>query len=159
MLDDVEPVLAKTFKDDPITEASLRMNLGASYTTLHKPERAKDELDRALAAFRTAADAKGQVVVLWLLAQTVITQGRLRETIDYSRQALDLVNAPQTKAKPIWVFRAKRDMAGALFWAADHRSRHELEKQRHLLQEAIAIGLANPSTISQRDLSFPHALC
>ncbi len=43
-------------------------------------------------------------------------------------------------------------MAGALFWAADHRSRHELEKQRHLLQEAIAIGLANPSTISQRDL-------
>jgi serine/threonine protein kinase len=143
VLSDAEPLVEQSFKDDPETEASLRMNLGASFTMLGKPERATYQMQKALALLRAAGNVRGEVVVLWLLGQT--SQAHLQRTVRYYQEAVDLVVQPATNAKPIWIFRAKRELGYALLLTSNHRSKQDLERERGLLEDAVRIGAANSS--------------
>jgi serine/threonine protein kinase len=143
VLSDAEPLVEQSFKDDPETEASLRMNLGASFTMLGKPERATYQMQKALALLRAAGNVRGEVVVLWLLGQT--SQAHLQQTVRYYQEAVDLVSQPATNAKPIWIFRAKRELGYALLLTSNHRSKQDLERERGLLEDAVRIGAANSS--------------
>lgn len=69
MLDQAEPRLQQIWKDDPLTEAALRLNLGASYTTLEQSDRARFQLERALAVFQAHGDYKEAAITLYILGQ------------------------------------------------------------------------------------------
>jgi tetratricopeptide (TPR) repeat protein len=151
VLNDAEPLVEQSFKDDPETEASLRMNLGASFTMLGKPEQATYQMQKALALLRAAGNVRGEVVALWLLGQTSLGEQHLQQTVKYYQKAVDLVIQPATSAKPIWIFRAKRDLGYVLLLTSNHRSKQDLERERGLLEDAVRIGAAN-SSIPKSDL-------
>ncbi len=87
--------------------------------------------------------------MLWLLGQT--SQAHLQQTVRYYQEAVDLAIQPATNAKPIWIFRAKRELGHALLLTSNHRSKQDLERERGLLEDAVRIGDAN-SSIPKGDL-------
>jgi tetratricopeptide (TPR) repeat protein len=136
MLDAFEPEVGKSFKDDPLTEASLRMNLGASYTSLQLPERATGELEKAMALYHSRGDLKGEVVVLWILGQNAEIYSRPGSAAHFYEQAMERLRGLGMKAAPVWAFRVRRDFAGTLIESAVRR----LPEARVLLDEAIDLG-------------------
>ena len=150
LLDAFEPELQKNFKDDPETEALLRTNLGASYTTLEMPDRAAAQLEKAISLYHAAGSLKGEVVVLWILGQNAGALGDQDKAVQYYEQALDGVKRLGKNATPIWGFRIRRDLGYMLsITFGDRRS-----EGRALVEQAIELGTQNPSAIQ----AFPELM-
>ena len=56
MLEAAEARLEKSWTGDPRTEAALRRSLGTSYGALRRVDRAKPQLEEALAMFQSVDD-------------------------------------------------------------------------------------------------------
>jgi tetratricopeptide (TPR) repeat protein len=87
MLEEAEPKLERA--DDPQTETELRLNLGASYVTLSKPDRAIAQLQRALTLFRTERDYKGAAITQYIEGQNFAELARIARSIELYPQGLD----------------------------------------------------------------------
>jgi tetratricopeptide (TPR) repeat protein len=89
MLEEAEPKLERAWADDPQTETELRLNLGASYVTLSKPDRAIAQLQRALTLFRTERDYKGAAITQYIEGQNFAELARIARSIELYPQGLD----------------------------------------------------------------------
>ncbi|HEV3201789.1 MAG TPA: protein kinase [Bryobacteraceae bacterium] len=140
MLDATEPELEKSWHDDPLTEATLRMNLGASYTTLHQPDRARSQTEKALALFRAHADHRGTAIALWILGQIAGTGDLRNREVSFYEQARESLRRLGRK-DVLWDFRVKRDLGNWLAWASHRR----LDEARILLSEALTEAAGDPN--------------
>jgi tetratricopeptide (TPR) repeat protein len=144
MLNAAEPGIEKSWKGDPLAEAALRSSLGASYVTLSQPDRARPQLERALALYQSLgrySDGADTLLVLGINAQG--PEGRMVAAADYYQRALEALKRAGKDASPALSFRVKVYLAGVLI------SAHRLPDARALLDEAI--GLAD------RDSTIPRA--
>jgi serine/threonine protein kinase/tetratricopeptide (TPR) repeat protein len=140
MLDAAEPGIEKSWKGDPLAEATLRASLGGSYLTLMQPDRAKLQLERALTLYQSLsryADAADTLLALGINAQG--PEGRIAAAIDYYQRALAALKLAGMDASPALLFRLKVYLAGVLY------SAYRLPEARILLDEAIALAQREPS--------------
>ncbi|HLJ48227.1 MAG TPA: serine/threonine-protein kinase [Bryobacteraceae bacterium] len=152
MLEASEPELEKSWKDDPATEAALRMNLGASYTTMHRPDHAKTQLEKALGTFRALGDHRQAAIALWIMAANEHVSGHLYNATLLFEQALASLQRLGHKAPALWEFRMRRDLGHSLILASPHR----LAEARRLLEEAVAIGQRDPA-VPKDELTIARA--
>ncbi|HEV2446492.1 MAG TPA: serine/threonine-protein kinase, partial [Candidatus Sulfopaludibacter sp.] len=140
MLNATEPGIEKSWKGDPLAEATLRSSLGASYVTLSQPDRAQLQLQKALTIFQSLGrnvDAADTLLVLGINAQGA--EGHLLSAIDYYQRALAALNRAGPDAPPALVQRVKVYLAGVLI------SRHDrMAEARPLLNQAIALAQHEP---------------
>jgi len=142
MLDAAEPELEKSWQDDPLTEATLRMNLGASYTSLQQPGRAAFQSEKALALFQARGDHRGAAIALWILGQNAESSGRLNRAVHYYEQSMEsLDHLRKRDGPPLWEFRVKRDLGRTLSWVSSRR----LDEANALLTRAIARAAGDPT--------------
>jgi serine/threonine protein kinase/tetratricopeptide (TPR) repeat protein len=140
MLNAAEPGIEKSWKDDPLAEATLRASLGATYVTLEQRDRAKLQLQRALTLFESLGrhvDVADTLLVLGINAQTV---GESAAAVDYYSRALEALRLAGKEAAPALVFRVKVYLAGVLVV-----NFHRVQEARALLDQALALATANPS--------------
>jgi tetratricopeptide (TPR) repeat protein len=141
MLNASEPTIEKSWKGDPLAEASLRESLGASYTTLEQPDRAKRQLNRALTLFRSLgrdSDAADTLLVLGILEQGA--DGRIFTAAQDYQQALDALRSAGKQSPAGLTFRLKVYLAGVLI------SGYRLEEAQAALNDAFRLA-ARDSTI------------
>ncbi|HYL79141.1 MAG TPA: protein kinase [Bryobacteraceae bacterium] len=139
MLNAAEPSIEKSWKDDPLSEATLRASLGATYVTLEQRDRAKLQLERALALFQSLGrhvDAADTLLVLGINAQTISESAA---AADSYRRALDALKLAGQEAPPRLVFRVKAYLAGVLMM-----NYHRTAEARALADEALALSARNP---------------
>jgi tetratricopeptide (TPR) repeat protein len=135
MLDAAESELARNWHDDPLTEARLRMNLGASYCSLQQPDRARSQTQRALLLYRQQGDYRGAAIALWILGQNAESIDSLSQAASFYGEAKEsLLRLGKRNIPQLWDLRVERDLARAL---ARLSSRH-WEKARTLLETALA---------------------
>jgi eukaryotic-like serine/threonine-protein kinase len=140
MLNAAEPGIEKSWKGDPLAEATLRANLGASYETLVQPERAQAQLVRALALYQSLgryADAADTLLVLGINAQG--PEGNIASAVDYYERALRALQLAGKDASPALLFQIKVYLAGVLY------SARRLAEARALLDDAVAAAEHDPS--------------
>ena len=114
MLEEAEPKLQRAWADDPQTEAELRLNLGASYVTLEKPDRARAQLQRALTLFEREGDYRGAAITLYIEGQNRDELGQIARSIALYRQGLDDLSKLGKDAPKLWQFRLNLMIAGSL---------------------------------------------
>jgi CHAT domain-containing protein/tetratricopeptide (TPR) repeat protein len=68
--------------------------IGVNYRALGDPERARDFLERSLSVRTVALDGRGRMDSLRALASVDGEQGRLKEAVDFDREALTLAADP-----------------------------------------------------------------
>jgi len=136
MLEEAEPKLERAWADDPHTEAELRLNLGASYVTLSKPDRAIAQLQRALTLFRTERDYKGAAIALYIEGQNFGELGQIARPIALYRQGLDDLSRLGKDAPNLWQFRLNL-MIGGSFLLLDR-----FDEARPWLAAALETGAA-----------------
>lgn len=139
MLNAAEPSIEASWKNDPLAEATLRASLGASYVTLDRPDRARTQLERALALFQKLGrhvDAADTLLVLGINAQRV--EGNAAASY-YQRSLEELQRAGQD-APPALLFRVKVYLAGVLS-AGLYRS----AEASALLDQAVALAAREPA--------------
>ena len=141
MLTAAEPQLEQGWKDDPLTEAALRLNLGASYTTLQQPERAQRQIRLALGISLSRGDYRSAAVAQWILALNERVAGHLGISTNLFEQSLASLKRLGKRAPPLWNFRVKRDFGTVLVEVSNRR----LHEAHTLLEEAIAEGLRDAS--------------
>jgi serine/threonine protein kinase len=135
MLDLTEPELARNWHDDPLVEARLRMNLGASYSSLQEPDRAAFETEKALSIYRQRGDYKGAAIALWILGQNAESTDNLRQAANFYRQSQkSLQRADKRNLPRLWTLRVARDLGSVLAKLSPRR----LEEARILLEAALA---------------------
>jgi tetratricopeptide (TPR) repeat protein len=145
MLDAAERELASNCCADPLTEARLRMNLGASYVSLQRPERAALQTERALALYRQHGDYRGAASALWVLGQNAQSTDSLRQAAGFYRQAEDILQQARKRNIPrVWDLRVERDL-GILLARLSPRY---LEEARTLLETGLADAAGDSSVPS-----------
>jgi serine/threonine protein kinase/tetratricopeptide (TPR) repeat protein len=145
MLNAAEPSIEKSWKGDPLAEATLRASLGASYVTLSQPDRARFQLEKALALFESLnrnVDAADTLLVLGINAQSAA--GRVDLAARYYERALDALKRAGKDAPAPLVFRTKVYLAGVLYSGF-----YRLKESRDLLDQALEL--------AARDSSVPAA--
>lgn len=152
MLEEAEPRIAQDWKDDPLTEAGLRLNLGASYVTLGKADRANFELGRALDLYQAHGDYRGAAITRYIMGQEAEMEGHLRNTAALYRQGLDSLQHLGKAAPVLWDFRLKH-LLGVSLEALSSRRWPEAEA---LMRSALAEGRAEPA-ISKFDMASTEA--
>jgi serine/threonine protein kinase len=140
MLEGAERRLAGAWKDDPLTEATLRSSLGASYSMMQSPERARVQLETARAIFQKLGDRGEEAKALYLMAGNEGEAGLIIDSISHYREALALLNRLGKEADPLLVFRCKWAFGDVL--SADMNQTAEAER---LFAEAIALAEPLPS--------------
>jgi serine/threonine protein kinase/Tfp pilus assembly protein PilF len=143
MLEAAEARLEKNWSGAPSTEAALRYSLGSSYSSLKRFDRAKPQLEKALAMFQALRNEQGVAMTLYRLAELAAREGRANEAARGYEQALEHWIHLGKDAAPIRVFAAKVDLAATLSMMLNRR----LPEARALLDEAIELG--------NRDSSIP----
>ena len=139
MLNAAEASIAASWKNDPLAEATLRESLGASYVTLVQPDRARFQLERALALFQSLGrhvDAADTLLVLGINAQKASAQ----PAADYYQRALDELQRAGKDAPPALLFRVKVYLAGVLIDGF-----YRLPEGSALLDQAVALAAHNPA--------------
>jgi eukaryotic-like serine/threonine-protein kinase len=140
MLNAAEPSIEKSWKGDPLAEATLRSSLGASYVTLSQPDRARLQLEQALGLFQSLGrnvDAADTLLVLGINAQG--PEGRIASAVDYYQRALVELQRTGKDAPTALEFRIKVYLAGVLI------SLHgRMSEARLLLDQAVALADRNP---------------
>jgi len=140
MLNAAEPGIEKSWKGDPLAEATLRASLGGSYVTLAQSDRARPQLERAVTLFQSLgrySDAADSLLALGINAQGV--DGRISTAADYYQRALEALKRAGKDAPPALVFRVKVYLAGVLY------SAHRLAEARALLDEAVTLASRDPA--------------
>ena len=140
MLDAAAPRLEKSWKDDPLIEASLRTSLGASYVAVRKLDQAKVQLEKAHATFQKLGNKAEQARTLMWLGLNAVAAGHSAEAGNYHRAALELLNGLGKDAPPILVFRTKQSLA-----ETDAVLQENPDEARKLLGEAIDLATREPS--------------
>ena len=139
MLNAAEPSIEASWKNDPLAEATLRASLGASYVTLDRPDRARTQLERALALFQKLGrhvDSADTLLVLGINAQ----RAEATAAANYYQRSLEELKRAGQDAPPALVFRVKVYLAG-VFSAGLYR----LPEAAALLDEAVALAAREPS--------------
>jgi tetratricopeptide (TPR) repeat protein len=139
MLNAAEPGIEASWKNDPLAEATLRASLGASYVTLDKPDRARTQLETALALFQKLGrhvDAADTLFVLGINAQRV--EGNL--ALDYYQRSLQELQLAGKDAPPLLTFRVKVYLAGVLSAAFSR-----FPEAAVLLDQALALASREPA--------------
>ncbi|HLK19700.1 MAG TPA: protein kinase [Bryobacteraceae bacterium] len=139
MLNAAEPGIEASWKNDPLAEATLRESLGASYVTLERLDRAKTQLDRALALFEKLGrhvDAADTLLVLGIAAQRAESD----TAAGYYQRALDELQRAGKDAPPALLFRVKVYLAGVL-----SAGLHRLTEAAALLDQALALAAREPA--------------
>jgi eukaryotic-like serine/threonine-protein kinase len=139
MLNAAEPGIEASWKNDPLAEATLRASLGASYVTLDRPDRARTQLERALALFQKLGrhvDAADTLLVLGINAQRV--EGNA--AMDYYQRSLEQLRLAGKDAPPALVFRVKVYLAGVL-----SAGFYRFPEAAALLEQAISLAAREPS--------------
>jgi serine/threonine protein kinase len=140
MLDAAAARLDGQWKDDPLTEASIRASLGRSYNGLFRFDQAKAQINRGLELYRGLGDKAGEAKLLDTLALTASNAGLYEDSLPLFRRALGLLNSLGKDADPTWVFDCKHSYAIAL--SSLNRDR---ETESRLLEEAIALAEREPA--------------
>jgi tetratricopeptide (TPR) repeat protein len=152
MLQEAEPRLEQVWKDDPLTEAGLRLNLGASYVTFQQQEQARSQLERALSVYRALGDYQGAAITLYIMAQNEGLAGRLNSTALLYEQGLNSLRHIGKHAPLLWDFRLKHLLGHFLAEASNRR----LPEARMLVEAAIAQGL-HDATVARWELGTAEA--
>jgi len=140
MLNASEAGIEKSWKGDPLAEATLRASLGSSYVTLVQPDRAGRQLERALTLFQSLGrdvDAADTLLVLGINAQG--PEGRIAAAADYYQRSLEALKRAGKDAPPALVFRVRVYLAGVLYTG------RRLSEARTLLDEALALAARDPT--------------
>jgi tetratricopeptide (TPR) repeat protein len=143
MLNAAESEIEKSWKGDPLAEATLRQSLGTSYATLVQPDRAQPQLERALTLYQSLGrytDAADTLLILGVNAQG--PEGRIAAAADYYERAIAALKLAGKDASPALLFHVKVYLAGVLY------SGYRLAEERALLDEAVAL--------VERDTSIPR---
>jgi serine/threonine-protein kinase len=141
MLESAEARLEKSWTGDPKTEAMLRYSLGSSYSAVRRFDRARPELEKALAMFRALRFEKETAWALYRLAELAGVEGRADEEVRGYEQTLEQLRRQGKNAQPTVVFGAKAGLATTLSLMLNRR----LPEARQLFDEAIALGNRDPS--------------
>jgi serine/threonine protein kinase len=141
MLDAAAPRLEKSWKGDPLTEATLRTSLGKSYLAVQRHDQAKMLLLAARATFQKLGNQSEEAGVLLLLGQNAAETGIPAEAVDDYRDALERLNRLGKSAPPLLVFRTKNALADLLY----SNMNRDAEEARKLLSEAIDLAAREPS--------------
>ncbi len=139
MLNAAEPSIEASWKNDPLAEATLRASLGASYVTLDMPDRARTQLETALALFQKLgrhADAADTLFVLGINAQRV--EGN--SAVDFYQRSLEELQLAGKDAPPILVFRVKVYLAGVL-----SAGFYRFPEAAALLDQAVTLAAREPT--------------
>jgi tetratricopeptide (TPR) repeat protein/predicted Ser/Thr protein kinase len=144
MLEGAEARLEKGWSGDPRTEATLRRSLGSSYTAVMRFDRARPQLEKALATFQALGDEKEVAWTEGRLAELAGVEGRAEDKVQLLEQVLQRVKSLGKNAPPELVFYAKDGLANVLSMILNRR----LPEARVLFDEAIALG--------NRDRSIPR---
>jgi tetratricopeptide (TPR) repeat protein len=144
MLEAAEPKLEKSWKDDPLTKATLQLSLGNSYLAIDRRDRAQSHLDNALATFHALGDQKGSAATLRALALLAVNDGRPEAGVQLYEQALQKLKYLGKDAPPLLVYHASMELANVLTLYLNQRR----PECRTLFDEAIAL--------ATRDTSIPR---
>ncbi|HEX5229399.1 MAG TPA: serine/threonine-protein kinase [Bryobacteraceae bacterium] len=140
MLDAAEPNIEKSWKGDPLAEATLRVNLGSTYSTLGQAARGKDQLEKALTLFRSLgrhADIADTWFNLAIVAQG--PEGAVVTAAEDYRHALEESRLAGADVSPASMFRLKVYLAGVLI------SAYQLMDAQALLTDALGQAERDPS--------------
>lgn len=129
---------------DARTEATLRRSLGSSYIALMRFDRARPQLEKALATFQGLHDEKEAAWTLFGLAELHDLEGHAAESASVFEQVLEHARRLGKDAPPLLVFSAKDGLATVLSLMLNRR----LPEARTLFDEAIGLG--------DRDSSIPR---
>ncbi len=144
MLEGAEALLQKGWTGDPKTEADLRYSLGATYGTLLRYDRARPQLNKALAMYRALGYELEETRTLLRLAEMDDFEGHPDDEVREFDEVLKHLKHMGKNAPPITVFNAKFEFASALSTNLNRR----LPEARTFFEEAIALG--------NRDSSIPR---
>ena len=116
MLESAEPMLEKSWLDDPLTGAKLHQSLGLSYMAIQRIDRAKPHLQKALAAFQASGDDLEIASTLRLIGEAAADEGRHEVAVSFLEQSLDRLRSSGKAAPPRLVVEVKIQLAG--LWSA-----------------------------------------
>lgn len=140
MLDSAAALLeAKSPGQDPVSEAELRTSLASSYRAVEEPEKARHQLQLALATYRNRGDKVGEARALLILGDTYGDSSK-PEAVKFYRQSLALQKTIGKDVPTILQFDTRLSL-GEL--ASMFQS--DTAEAKQLLQEAIAIARKEPS--------------
>jgi serine/threonine protein kinase len=141
MLDAAQPRLEKSWKDDPLVEATLRASLASSYIAVQSFDQAKAQLEKALATFRSLGNGVEEGKTLGLLGNLYDATGQIETSVRYYSSALERFQRLGKDAPNLPVFRCERNLAYDL----NAFLNRDLEYSRKLIAEALAIAARDPS--------------
>jgi tetratricopeptide (TPR) repeat protein len=141
MLDAAQPQLEKSWKDDPLVEATLRDSLASSYIAVQEFDKAKVQLDKALATFRSLGNRLEEAKTLLLLGYFYDATGQIEESVRHYHSALEKFDRFGKAAPNLQVFRLKRSLAYDLYAFLNR----DLESARRLIAEALDIAARDGS--------------
>lgn len=129
----------KTRKAEPLTDAMLRTSLGASYAAVEEPKKAKQQLEAALATYRSQRDRAGEAIVLSALGNA-LSSTDVPRSLQLFRQSIELQRSIGRTASPDLRFTSREALADMeAILQSDHREAFRL------IEEAITIAAAEPS--------------
>jgi len=148
LLESSEPLLEKSWKNDPLAKAIIQRSLGSSYTSLHRLDRGRALLESALATFRARGDDQETAETLDRLAENARASGRVEDGVKFLDDALKHLRRLGKQAPPALAFGVQGDLASLLSEYLNRR----LPEAQELFDNAIAIGNRD-SSISRPDLA------
>ena len=140
MLDAAAPRLERSWKGDPLIEATLRKSLGSSYLAVQKYDLAKLQLETARATFQRLGRKSDEAESLFLLGGAAQASSTA-ESIRYYRAALERLDSLGKEAPPLLVFRTKVTLSDILSAVMNQ----DLEQAEKLCTEAIALAEREPA--------------
>jgi tetratricopeptide (TPR) repeat protein len=144
MLDAAEARIDKNWLGDARTEATLRLNLGASYVSMTQFERAKPQLEKALATFQALPDETEVAWTLYILAELASSEGHAEEAVQRYDQVLEHLKLLGGDVPPLLAYTAQEHLAQRLTTL-----NRRLPEALSLIDQAIAL--------VNRDSSIPRA--
>src|SRR5579863_3656662 len=133
MLEAAEARLEKSWTGDSRTEATLRYSLGSSYSAMMRFDRARPQLEKALAMFQALGYEKEVSWTLYRLADLAAAEGRAEDAVRGYEQSLAHSKHLGKDATPMVVFSAKVDLATTLSMMLNRR----LPEAQALFDDAI----------------------
>lgn len=152
MLESTEARLDSNWSGDARTEATLRRSLGSSYLSLMRFDRARPQLEKALAIFRSLHDEKEIAWTEFRLAELSDSEGRAAEAAAAFEQVLAQLKRLGRGAPPLLTFMTENELGNELSLILNRR----LPEARAFLDDAIAIG-GRDSSIPRTELATAMA--
>lgn len=140
LIDDAAAQVGDRWKNDPLTEAAVRLSLGESYTRLNRRPEAQAQLTRAVELLRASGDDQLIAQAMSAMADFWADGGNHDLAISSLREALAHLNRLGRRADPESVFWVKNYLAWHLAWM-----RRNPEESRVLFREAIDLGKRTPA--------------